>query len=479
VSMPESNAVQAAIKSVDFTVTSEVMVKTDTAALTDVQLPAAAWAEKTGTVTNSERRISLQKAFLPMPGQAKADWQIISEVGKRMGWPDAFDYASPAQIFREYAALSGKAAAFGRDFDVSGLAGISDEQYAEFEPTQWPKPQNGASKKRFFADGQFYHSDGKAQMLKIVPPAKPDIPVGHFQLNSGRIRDQWHTMTRSGKSARLSQHIAEPFLEIHPEDAIANGIAANDLVQVNAGSNNCILRAKLTKNIQRGMVFAPMHWSSTHAATGRINELFSDTTDKVSGQPALKQTLVTLQRFKPAWHGFAVSTMPMRVDLAYAAIARTTTGWRCELAGTDPAADWETEARRILNLHDGDASLMVDPAKGTARVAIHKGKTLKGLFFAAHQPLNIARDLAISQIGGDYPSQTVLAGIPASDQLDPGAIVCACNNVGCNTIQSKIDDGAKTVFALGKSTAAGTNCGACKPELQAMIDAAPLLFKQG
>ncbi|MEM9755121.1 MAG: molybdopterin-dependent oxidoreductase, partial [Pseudomonadota bacterium] len=176
VSMPEADRVRDAIAGCDFVVVSDVTGATDTARLAHVLLPASAWAEKDGTVTNSDRTISRQRAILPAPGAARPDWDILAEVGRRMGFDHAFGYQGPAEIFREHAALSGVAGAFGRDFDISGLARIDDAAYHTFSPTRWPvtaSRQGG----RFFADGRFFHVDRKARLLPVTtraPAAMPD-----------------------------------------------------------------------------------------------------------------------------------------------------------------------------------------------------------------------------------------------------------------------------------------------------------------
>ena len=201
VSLPDANGVAAALANVPFVVTSDIMERTDTNDLADVLLPATGWGEKDGTVTNSERRISRQRAFLPAPGTARPDWQIISDVAARMGFGGAFDYQKPEDIFAEYVRLDAAASDVPRDMDLSIFA---DADYAKMVPTQWPR--NGH---RFFADGQFFHPDGKARMIAVnAPPLRRP----RFSLNTGRNRDQWHTMMRTGKSARLGAHLAEPYV---------------------------------------------------------------------------------------------------------------------------------------------------------------------------------------------------------------------------------------------------------------------------
>jgi len=145
------------------------------------------------------------------------------------------------------------------------------------------------------------------------------------------------------------------------------------------------------------------------------------------------------------------------------------------MAETTIPGDWELEARRVLNINTGNASLMSDTAKGIVRLAVHDGSELKGLFFASPNPIEVMRQLAISQVNSNELALTALAGLPVSGQPDPGRTVCACFNVGINTIRRSIRGGAMTLVKLGNCTAAGTNCGSCKPELQTLIDTTPIL----
>lgn len=458
VSMPDAGHVAAGIANVPFVAVSDIMAKTDTGDLADVLLPATGWGEKDGTVTNSERRISRQRAFLPAPGNTRPDWKIISDVAARMGWGDAFAYDTPAEVFAEYVALSSATRDYGRDLDLSIFA---DADYTRLIPTQWPH-----NDKRFFADGQFYHPDGKARM---VPVSAPELKTSTSpMLNTGRNRDQWHTMTRSGKAPRLGAHLAEPYLEIHPHTAAKSGISTGDLVSVTNGKGHSILRALCTDRISPDQLFAPMHWTRARSSAGVVNAVTASVTDPVSGQPALKANRVNIRKYDAAWYAFAATLTELAPDAPYAAIARSLTGWQAELAGPDMPADWEAFARARLGTDD-TAAIQHDPKTGQTRIAFHHGSQLTALFFAGPEPVAIARTHAISLIGTETPALHALAGRSSVDQPDPGPTVCACMNVGINTIQRAVAAGADTVEALGQATCAGTNCGSCKPELAALI----------
>ena len=461
VSMPDANHVAAAIQNVPFVAVSDIMARTDTGDLADVLLPATGWGEKDGTVTNSERRISRQRAFLPAPGQARPDWQIICDVATRMGWPDAFDYNGPADVFGEYVALSAATRDFGRDLDLSIFA---DADYATLVPTQWP--QNA---KRFFADGQFYHADGKARM---VPTKSPQFTRAGLTLNTGRNRDQWHTMTRTGKAPRLGAHLAEPYLELHPTDAAEHQLQSGDLVSVAGTHGTAILRALVSDQVVAGQPFAPMHWTRQRSSAGIVNATTAGHVDPVSGQPALKAASVKLTKLDAAWYAFAASADELALTDTYAAVARSLTGWRGEFAGLTRPTDWEQLARDVLKT-DEDVAVMYDASSGQTRFAFHSAMQLTGLFFAGPDPVALSRTHAVSLIGTDIAPLKALAGRASIDQPDPGQTVCACMNVGMNTIRTAIADGATTLDAIGNVTCAGTNCGSCKPELAALLRQIP------
>ena len=466
--LPEADAVRAAIAACDFTVVSDVTDATDTARCADVLLPAAAWAEKDGTVTNSDRTISRQRAALAPPGAARPDWWHIAQVASRMGHTRAFDYAGPCEIFREHAALSGIAGGFGRDFDISGLADLSEAGYAALAPTRWPVAARRGG--RFFADGRAFHADGRLRMVPVAwrAPEARRAPRFPFRLNTGRVRDHWHTMTRTGRSARLSAHLAEPFVEIHPADAARLGIAADTLVELDAPAGRAILRATVTDAVQPGTLFAPMHWTAETAPSGRIDALVAGAVDPISGQPESKASVCAARPFAAAWYGFAVSAQPMAPACDYWAVARSPRGWRAELAGRVAPADWEAAARALFALPEAEAQVLSDPARGVARLALRTGGRLAAALFVGPAPLGLMRDHLAT-----LPEADTLSGRAPADRPDPGPVLCACFGVGVNTILAAIETGGLlSVEAVGAALSAGTNCGSCRPEIAALLTGA-------
>lgn len=481
-SLPDADEVQAALKACPFVVVSDVMQTTDTARHAHVLLPAAAWGEKDGTVTNSERRISRQRSFMPWPGEVRADWWIFAEVAKRMGWQDAFAYAAPVEIFREYAQLSGTENHGSRDLDVSAFSDISDEAYEAFAPVQWPCPagESPRSTRRFFADGRFYTPDRRARFIATAyrAPAEQlsdDLP---FILNTGRVRDQWHTMTRTALSPRLMGHIAEPYIELHPDDAAACGIAAAALAEVRNARGSIVVRALVSADQKRGSVFVPLHWTDQVASNARVDALVNPACDPVSGQPELKYSAVAVRPFMAAWYGFAVmAEAPGEVAAAYWAKARTKAGWRIELADSVLPQDWTDFARGLFGVEADDAVDLLayhDAATSHHRFAAFRGERMVGALFVAPEPVAVSRSWAADQLGqaiGAPDRLRLLAGRAGAAQPDRGALVCSCFDVGAGQIAAAVAGGCHTVAAVGEALQAGTNCGSCRSEIGRIIDA--------
>ncbi|NVO27287.1 molybdopterin-dependent oxidoreductase [Donghicola sp. C2-DW-16] len=468
VTLPDADKVRDAVKGCDFVVVSDITERTDTARLADVLLPASAWSEKSGTVTNSDRTISRQRTVLEAPGQAQPDWWIMAQVAQRMGYA-GFDWKEPVEIFREYAALSGIAGQFGRDFDISNLSQIDGGAYDAMQPFRWPQ---GPAKEggRFFADGAFYHAGGKAKMLALThrPPVSVQDGARPFRLNTGRLRDQWHTMTRTALSPRLSAHLPEPFVDMHPEDAAHLGLKPADLVRLTSPHGTAILRLRQTDDVAKGDVFVPMHWTGETAPAARIDALVAPVVDPISGQPESKASTVSAEAFVPAWYGFAISTGDLTPDCAYWARARTIQGWRAELAGDATPEDWETYARGLFGLPDADTQVLRDAKRGTFRIAFFDGEILLAAFYAGPQPVILMRDFLAGLPGTE--TLWALAGQARGDTPDPGPVVCSCFAVGRNTIFREIEGkGLTTVEQIGACLSAGTNCGSCKSELAGLL----------
>jgi len=480
-SMPNANFVREALEKCDLVVVSDTYAHTDTVACADIVLPSLGWGEKDGSVTNSERRISRQRAFLPAPGEATADWWQFCEVAKRMGFAEGFGFESSAEIFREYAQLCSFENEGSRDLDLSALQNLSDEAYDTLEPIQWPvtltKPKGTA---RFFEIGKYYTESGKA---KFVAPANFSViekPKKYpLILNTGRIRDQWHTMTRTGRAARLSQHMSEPFVEIHPEDAEQLDLSNADIATISSQYGDMQARVVVTDRQGLGSVFVPMHFTDRFAKTGRVDVLVHAVVDPLSGQPASKLTPVSLKKYDAAWYGFAVvlntvfESLLLPDEASYWAKARIKSGVRVEMAGHDLPKDWQGFVAGLLEDQSGIEYLNMENQKdGQSRIACFKDGILAGLLLISKQPVALSRQWACSQLGEKFAPMErhrLLAGRPGADMPDKGAIICACMNVGINDIRFAIGKGCGSVEAVGDATTAGTNCGSCISEIRQIL----------
>ncbi len=314
VSLPRAGAVRDALKKLDLFVVSENVAHNDTlAALPHVLLPAAAWGEKDGTVTNSERRISRQRAFLPRPGETRSDWRIVCDVAQHLGFGEAFPFRSSADVFREHAALSGFENNGTRAFDIGALASITDAQYDALDPIQWPLRKDAMPSARLFANGEFFTADRRARFVPPALPALREQTSASFplRLNTGRVRDQWHTMTRTGASPTLGAHRPEPFVEVHPRDAEEHGLTPGNFARVRTAHGSCVLRVSSCEGQQCGSLFVPIHWSDANASSARVGDLVAPHTDPFSGQPESKATPAAIEPVRFAMRGLLLSRFPI------------------------------------------------------------------------------------------------------------------------------------------------------------------------
>ena len=470
-SMPDADLVRGALAACPFVVVSDVIERTDTTGAAHVLLPAAAWGEKDGTVTNSERRISRQRAFLATPGEARADWRIICEVASRLGFADAFAYDAPADIFAEHARLSEAANGLHGDFNIGALA---QEPYDALQPSQWPSTPL-TSGGRFFADGHFFTPDRRARFV-ATPMGKTKQASRHsLTLNTGRIRDQWHTMTRTGKAARLMAHLPEPFCDINPADAASLGVEDGALVEIENERASVLLRARVTADQPGGAVFAPMHWTDRFSASARIDALVAGVCDPVSGQPGLKSSSVSARPFRTRWTGFAVSAHRPQCDSPYWALGPVDGGWRIELAGDETPANWQDFATHLFAVEHEEVDWIAysDRASVNHRLAAFAGDKLLGVLFVSSGELSCARSFLIEALKADHAGLDrirLLAGRPSGVAVDDGRTVCVCFCVGEKAIARAIESGAASVDAIGAQVKAGTNCGSCRSEIRRLLD---------
>ncbi len=486
VSMPNNTRVREALATCPFVVVSDCIETTDTTAFAHVLLPAAGWGEKDGTVTNSERLISRQRKFLPLSGDSRPDWWIICQVASRMGFASHFDFQSPAEIFREHAALSAFENDGSRDFDIGGLAQISNDDYNALVPTYWPCTQGSSSPtvpNAIFSDGKFYTRSGKAQLIAVSTSGTSSTVDSRYPmlLNSGRVRDQWHTMTRTGLAPVLNRHSPEPMLLLHPLDARTRGIADNDIAQVDSRCGSAMLRARLTASVNSGQAFIPMHWTSQQASSALCGAIFSGPTDPNSRQPELKAEPVNIHRAPIAQHVLLLSREPWPLE----EVTNNAAYWVTSALGNCHArfmgfSEVRPDAQGwAINLMPAcDQQLVAERGPKMSMVVGLKDKQLHQLIVVSEQPVNqevnrLANFFAEAEFSLAL-QRRLIAGMacqPASTSVG-GEVVCACFATTDEDIQQGVEHlGLESTDAVAAELGAGGNCGSCLPEVRQLIKA--------
>jgi assimilatory nitrate reductase catalytic subunit len=487
-SMPQAGRVRAALGACPFVVVSDCW-PTATTQPAEIVLPAAGWGEKDGTVTNSERRISRQRPFRTPPGEARPDWWMMTEVARRMGWGAAFPYRRPADIFREHAALSGfeNSGASRRIFDIGALAALDDHAYDRLQPVQWPLPNGARSpSQRLFGDGTgFATADGRARFVPTPyrPPASATDRAWPLLLNTGRVRDQWHTMTRTGRVPRLMTHQGEPLLDMHPEDAARLGLADGGLARIESRHGASLLPVRLSVGQRCGEVFAAMHWTDEFSSAGPVDRLVGAVTGPVSGQPELKATPVRVTPVETLWWGLLLRQSPRSLQgRCYWARVPLGNGHAYALRGWEPlpgGGDAEDWVGALLGaMARAELVTYADPGHRTFRYASLVGNRLEACLFLTNEAGALpARDQVAAMLGsvveGEARTALLAAAGPGMRSGDHGRTVCACFAVGLTTLHQAIAEQRLTSVAeIGAALRAGTNCGSCIPELRAILRAA-------
>lgn len=484
VSLPNSNKIIAALKKCPLVVVSDCMAETATTEYADVLLPAQGWSEKSGTVTNSERRISRQRRLLPSPGVAKPDWWIISEVAKRMGFATAFNYLHEGEVFAEFAKMTtlNNEDGLTRDLNLIGLTTLDAKGYGQLSPQQWPVTslQTENVHQRLFADKQFFTASKKVQFIAV---SQSEISLNvtnhpHKQsqypliLNSGRIRDHWHTMTRTGLSSRLGAHITEPFVAINPIDAEKLQITDNNLVAINSPQGAMLVRALLTKQQNKGQIFTPIHWNSQTAKSANICNLVSDDNDPISGQPGFKSTQVNVKKWHYDSEAMLLTREPLDLSLFdYWVKQKVEKGYLYRIADNRSPILLAEELQNLLKNTQGKTlqfSNTDQAQQAMHRYAFVQDGQLNNAYITSEHLTTQSLDWLQSVLDLPLDSSielTLISGI-VEGKLAQGKIICACKQVGINTITEAIlDQGCHSLESIKQCTSAGTGCGSCLPEI--------------
>lgn len=482
VSLPDAAMARAALARAELVIVSDCVAGNDTLEFADIRLPAATWGEKDGTVTNSERRISRQRAFLPPPGEARPDWRALCAVADRLGFGAAFAFRNPAAIFREYAALTAFENTGGgrRALDLSGLADCHDQDYDALAPVQWPvRGKTGTA--RLFGAGDFLRANGRALLAPVVPRPPAEAPTAAYPvtLNTGRARDHWHSMTRTGRSPRLSRHRAEPYVEVSPQDAARFGLEDGGLARAASALGEATLRVMVAPDMPAGRAFAPIHWSDANASAATVGRLIAAHVDPVSGQPEFKATPV---RLGPLAIGHAALLLSRR-----ALRPRGTAYWSQRRGGdriggdmavhvmgfaAEPAEGWRAWTAGALNADEAGLIEYRDDAQGCYRAALLDGDRALALLAVTRGARPPAADPLEALFNAPADRRVLLSLVAAAGGGESGPLVCSCFGVGAGEIAGlAASEETLKVEDIGRRLKAGTGCGSCLPEIRRLLAA--------
>jgi assimilatory nitrate reductase catalytic subunit len=415
-SLPDQKLVHEALRKAELVIVQDAYRNTETSAYAHVFLPAAGWGEKEGTMTNSERRISRVRAAVPPPGEAKPDWQIAVEFAQRL-FPGKLCYGEPEKIFAEH-----RESTRGRDLDITGLSyRLLDER----GPQHWPFVLEG--KKRLYEDGRFPTPSGRARLVPTPyrPVAEEVDPEYPLRLTTGRLRDQWHSMSRTGTVATLFGHEPEPRLMVHPEDLGRAG-----LVKISSRRGHLYVQAVADPDMPRGTVFLAMHWGARFlGGAGRlgVNELTLGALDPSSRQPELKHCAV---RVEPA-------RLPWRLSAS------------CETR----------DAARLVE--------ELTPLMGAVPYAVRTlaGREAPGVRLSLAAPAPPPETL-VARVREIFAGGTVRL----ADEVSPGRMLCNCFGVPESEVDAFLAV-SPSLESLQATLKCGTSCGSCLPELQRKLAA--------
>ncbi|MFP3362723.1 nitrate reductase [Pseudoalteromonas sp. SIMBA_148] len=471
VSLPNNAAIKKALETCELVVVSDCIAKSDTLKFADVAFPSTGWGEKNGTVTNSERRISRQRPLVAPYSGAKNDWQIMCEVAKKMGF-EGFDFTDPSGIFEEWAQLTDFENNDSRLLNLSGLVGLTKSQYDNLKPIMWPVVKNQPYKNgQVFTDNQFSTADKKARFIPITPqlPVQQTSSDYPFIMNSGRIRDQWHTMSRTGKSTALSSHITRPYIEINPLDASKLAIKQNDLISAIAQTGQVTAHAKVTDSVRKGECFMPIHWNKQFASSATVSGLYQSVVDPLSGQAECKHGAVNIVKapFVQYMQLFAKNELVINSDFWLKVNASNCFNY--QLALNEPQSDLLYYCQTLTGLQ-GQWSAM-----NTAK-AMHVQCIQNDQLAFVGVISNEQKEISLEWINHLFAEplltftqlQSLLYATP-DEEFTQGVQVCSCFKVREQPIINAIKNGANTVEQLGSELKCGTNCGSCKTQLSQLI----------
>ncbi|MFB1053029.1 nitrate reductase [Vibrio diabolicus] len=464
VSLPDNQMVKRALEACPFVIVSDITAESDVGKYADVLLPAAGWGEKQGMVTNSERRMSRQRQFQVPPGEAKPDWWAISQVGQALceleKAQNGFAFTSEHAVFREYAAMTGMNADSPLKLDLSQHANLTEQEYEEWVPTQW-------GGERPFADGIYSHPDGKARFVVTSElPQRLERAKGWW-LNTGRQRDQWHTMTRTGHIAHLAASELEPTVYMNTLSATQNRLKAGQLIKLFQPTSNTGIYAKVAIDEGLGFqeLFMSMHWAGRYGGESSVNAIVNSIKDPISGQPAFKSSYVEVQDAAVKTYGMFIGTQFDSGKFLYSAFqAESNLGiWRFAHDKRPKKQSFcRTEKSRRITIDIALGWLAVDyDLVGDVRI-------IRSVLVVSSEPIQT-----------DYTNFTGLIGKPMelsqlltiTQSQSSAKLVCSCFRVTDKQIHDAMEkQDCTSLTQLQNKLKCGTNCGSCVSQIKQMLD---------
>ena len=500
-SMPDLNSVLEALETAELVVVQDAFNNTSTAPYADVLLPASTWGEKEGTVTNSERRITRVNPAVPPPAEARHDWAIMVDFAqrleKRLGKKQKlFAYDSTEQIFNEH-----RESTKGRDLDISGL---SYEILVKNGPQQWPYKQGleqgqAQASKRLYSDGIFQKPDGKAHFMNAsYKPTADKTDARHpLHLLTGRLRDQWHGMSRTGTIAQLFNHAEEPVISMNADDMQRRSIKAGDIVKVSNKRGSLVLPVQASDDVSTAQTFIPMHWGSQFMQGLGVNALMPNAIDKTSKQPELKHAAVKIERLELPWR---MTILRSCNDLNLLEKVRTLMPHfqyaSCGLFGresangigmlilraaheTSPNNELIAEIDALLSMTDDMPLLNYNDVKRgiSKRILVENSQVTGVRLMGETLATDWLKEVMTSGQFSEELRRWALAPLPAppTGQRGRGKIICNCLDVAENDIVETIQHGADLI-TLQNKLKCGTECGSCLPELRKLVRAKREVF---
>ncbi len=489
-SLPNQAAVREALQAAEYVVLQEAYGNTDTADYADLLLPASAWGEKQGTVTNSERRITRVRSAVPPPGEARHDWEIVVDFARRLGAKlehaaadRLFPYADAEAIFNEH-----RETTRGRDLDITGLS------YAQLEaqgPQQWPYPADATvGRTRLYEDGRFPTADGKARFVAIehLPTAEATSLEFPISLLSGRMRDQWHGMSRTGTVPRLFNLEDEPLLALHPCDMRHRGLATGDLARVTNARGATVVRIAERAGLKKGRAWMPMHWGNQFMNTAGSNAVASDAIDPYSMQPELKHAAVQITRLDLPYPLAIVRRCESQAaaleliqqaraflnKFPYATVGlygRQTPLVVFRAATATAIDDAELlELDRLFGMDGEDGAILYnDASRKIAKKAIAREGRLLGVRLAGEALAQVWLKQAMAE--DELDASLIRFALAPTDKppvsIAPRNIVCKCADVSDVQIHAELAKGS-SLPQLQDKLKCGTFCGSCLPDIKRM-----------